>query len=60
MAFLNLLLQRWRVLLVRLSALPAMLVRRVQSVLLLLIQIELLGRLSQLQIVRIYFNYNYI
>ena len=50
------------VVLALLSALPAMLVRRVQRVLLvllLLLQTELLG-LPQLQIVRIYFDYNYI
>ena len=58
----KLLLQSRRVLLARLSALPAMLVRRVQRVLLvllLLLQTELLG-LPQLQVVRIYFDYNYI
>ena len=47
---------QWRsVLLARLSALPALLVRRVQGVL----QLELLG-LYKLQIVRIYFKYNYM
>ena len=47
------------VVLALLSALPAMFLGRVQRVLLLLIQTELLG-LPQLQIVGIYFDYNYI
>ena len=45
------------VMLARKGALPALLVRRVQRVLLLLIQTELIGY-PQLQIVRIYFKYN--
>ena len=56
------LLQSRRVLLARLSALLALMVQHVQRVLLvllMLLQTELLLVL-QLQIVRIYFDYNYI
>ena len=53
----KLLLQRRCVLLARLSALPALVLRCVQRVA--YIQTELLG-LPQLQIVSIYFKYNYI
>ena len=55
MAFMKLLLQSRRVLLAWFSALPALMVQHVQRVL----QTELLLML-QLQIVRIYFDYNYI
>ena len=58
MAFMKKLLQSRRVLLARLSALPALLVRRVQRVPLLLLQTELL-LLPQL-VVSIFFDYNYI
>ena len=54
----KLLLQSRRVLLAWFSALPALLVRRVQRVPLLLLQTELL-LLPQL-IVSIFFDYNYI
>ena len=62
MAFMKKLLQSRRVLLAWFSALPALMVQHVQRVLLvllMLLQTELLLML-QLQIVRIYFNYNYI
>ena len=58
MAFMKLLLQSRRVLLAWFSALPALLVRRVQRVPLLLLQTELL-LLPQL-VVSIFFDYNYI
>ena len=62
MAFMKLLLQSRRVLLAWFSALPALMVQHVQRVLLvllLLLQTELIG-LPQLQVVSIYFKYNYI
>ena len=55
MAFMKKLLQSRRVLFAWLSALNALMVQHVQSVLLQ----ELFG-LPELQIVRIYFKYNYI
>ena len=58
MAFMKKLLQSRRVLLAWFSALPALLVRRVQRVPLLLLQTELL-LLPQL-VVSIFFDYNYI
>ena len=58
MAFMKKLLQSRRVLLAWLSALPALMVRRVQRVPLLLLQTELL-LLPQL-VVSIFFDYNYI
>ena len=58
MAFVKMKLQSRRVLLAWFSALPALLVRRVQRVPLLLLQTELL-LLPQL-IVSIFFDYNYI
>ena len=62
MAFMKKLLQSTSVLLAWFSALPALMVQHVQRVLLvllMLLQTELLLML-QLQIVRIYFDYNYI
>ena len=58
LAFMKKLLQSTSVLLAWLSALPALMVRRVQRVPLLLLQTELL-LLPQL-VVSIFFDYNYI
>ena len=55
LAFMKLLIQSRCVLLACICALPALMVRRVQGVL----QLELLF-LLELQVVRIYFKYNYI